>query len=42
MYEITVIFRDYDSNDIGFMYAVRVRNSMETLNIINRPVSLSD
>ncbi|KAK2908673.1 hypothetical protein Q8A67_004510 [Cirrhinus molitorella] len=33
--------RDYDSNDISYVYAVHVRNSMETLNIVNRPAQIS-
>ncbi|XP_018921162.1 cGMP-specific 3',5'-cyclic phosphodiesterase isoform X3 [Cyprinus carpio] len=33
--------RDYDSSDISYMYAVHVRNSMKTLNIINRPAQIS-
>ncbi|XP_016347184.1 cGMP-specific 3',5'-cyclic phosphodiesterase isoform X1 [Sinocyclocheilus anshuiensis] len=33
--------RDYDSNGISYMYDVHVRNSMETLNIINRPAQIS-
>jgi len=39
MADLNVIFRDCDTSDISYMYAVHVRNSMETLNFVNRPVS---
>ncbi|XP_039530616.1 cGMP-specific 3',5'-cyclic phosphodiesterase isoform X1 [Pimephales promelas] len=33
--------RDCDTSDISYMYAVHVRNSMETLNFVNRPGQIS-
>lgn len=39
---VTVIFRDCDTSDTSYMFAVHVQNSMETLNFANRPVSWSD
>ncbi|XP_043093529.1 cGMP-specific 3',5'-cyclic phosphodiesterase isoform X2 [Puntigrus tetrazona] len=33
--------REFDSNDNNYMYAVHVRNSMETLNIISTPAPIS-
>ncbi|XP_077061200.1 cGMP-specific 3',5'-cyclic phosphodiesterase [Siphateles boraxobius] len=33
--------RDCDTSDISYMYAVHVQNSMETLNLVNRPPQIS-
>ncbi|XP_009305135.1 cGMP-specific 3',5'-cyclic phosphodiesterase isoform X1 [Danio rerio] len=32
--------RDCDTDDVSYIYAMHVQNSMETLNIVNRPISM--